>query len=736
MAQTKIVRISRPFTKGWVTDRPRWALDQQEMADGQDVFWPRGVAVQRRPWDYVQATNPLGSSTPVASVMAVQLNPASTDITYIVTDTEGRVGVANTSTAQVAFQGTTNTVYLPRAYYDGEVILCPQDGISPILRWSGLNGSLTQITDIELVSSTPSGGYTGVASVGGGGGLVGASGSVQIARNKSTLVGTNTFFTTDAPRNSYINLRYKGNFGYHLRVDKVDTDTLLSLKTEPYVLSGASSPETLTGFTISSSPWGTIGLRTLVTDMGTATVSSTTLTGQGTDWQASGRGYGYAATGDIIARKPTLAVGTDPAINSTPDAGIINTITSATGGTLLRTPGVTYTAAEYGILRSMPGREVCAHQGRLWITGVEWEPNRVYVTPIAGATIDQRTGRRYDIGQPLNGDDNFETDYYNASQAKYVDVPDRFAEGRVVGLLSGRNVLLVLRSNSCYGIFGAWPGITVEQIADGAGCVDVRATTSAEEGLFWAGEEGIYQYVPGRGMSDITEGKVSREWRRVMRERSSSAIVSLGVVNRHLVVSYLDGSSYGLGSGSQPSFTWLFDIRTQTWCGKVSDVRARYMQTARLRGVPDDLFFAEGDSSTRRIGALASAFTDDDSTPASGTKEATFYAESGSIITGTATDSFRPTEMRVGYECEGSGTSVTVKTTSDDLSPTATQATLGETTDITSARVRASTDASTSAALGKSGRQFGFRLDTGATKPDKVAIHEIQVTAREFSTRE
>lgn len=739
-AQTKIIRIARPFTKGWVTDRPRWALDQQEMADGQDVFWPRGVAVSRRAWNYTQTQNPLGTSDTLGGVMAVQLSPQSNDVTYVVTDDAGRVGIANTGSAQVAFTGPSVTTYLPRAYFDGEVLLCPQDGVSPILRWSGLNGSLGQITNIELdvisttfvpsstTFSTTRSTLTTTTSFSSGS-YVTVSGSIAIARNAKTITGTNTFFTTDTPRNAYLDLRHVGNFGLTMRIESVESNTSMSVKTAPFMLSGASSPETITGTAIGVSPFGVIGLRAAVTEMGTATISGTALTGQATRWKAGGSGYAPVLPGDVVARLAQPAVGSTAAITSTPNAGLITSVSSDTSATLFATPSVTYSASPYTILRSMPGREACAHQGRLWITGVEWEPNRIYVTP--PATAD------YDLGQLFNGEDAPEIDYANAAQAKYVDVPDRFSDGRVVSLLSGRNALLVLRSNNCYGIFGAWPGITVEKLADDAGCVDIRAAVSSEGQMYWAGEEGIYRYVPGRGVQDISAEKVSREWRRIMRERSTSAIISMGVVNRHIVISYLDGQAYGLGSGSQEPVTWLYDTTTDTWCGKVSGVRARYMNTANLRGQADDLFFIEGTPSNRRIGALAAAFTDDDSTPQTGGNGPDFYAETGSIVTGQATDSFRVTEMRVGYECEGNiNPTLIVKTGVGDSSPTVTQATLPETTDITTQRIRAATTNHTQAGMGKQTRQFSTRIERGPTAPQTAKVHEIQVVAREFSSRD
>jgi hypothetical protein len=161
------------------------------------------------------------------------------------------------------------------------------------------------------------------------------------------------------------------------------------------------------------------------------------------------------------------------------------------------------------------------------------------------------------------------------------------------------------------------------------------------------------------------------------------------------------------------------------------------MQTARLRGLPDDLFFIEGNPTDRRIGALASSFTDDDSPTTTGEKVPTFYAETGSIVTGQATDSFRVTEMRVGYECEGTlNPSLVVKTGASDASPTVTQATLPATTDITTAKLKPSTSSATNAGIGKQTRQFTARIEQGSEKPLLARVHELQIVAREYSPRD
>ena len=273
MAQTKIIKIARPFTKGWVTDRPRWSLDAQEMADGQDVFWPRGVAVRRNGWSYTQASDPIGTTGSLSGIMAVQFDASLTNVTYVVTDTTGRVGIANTGSATSAFTGTTNVAYLPRTFWNGEVILCPQDGVSPIRRWAG-------------VTSTPST----------------AGGTVRITRDRTDVTGTSTTFTSQAPVGSYIKFTRKGSFGYSYRVTAVDSNTSLSVAVGPWTDSWddrATARPSASSVSWVARNSGDIGLKAIVTDMGTATVSGTAATGNATLWSSGAPGHGAVKAGDM-----------------------------------------------------------------------------------------------------------------------------------------------------------------------------------------------------------------------------------------------------------------------------------------------------------------------------------------------------------------------------------------------------------------------------------------------------
>lgn len=786
MAQTKVIRISQPFTKGWVTDRPRWSLDEQEMADGQDIFWPRGVAVKRRGWKYIQAQNPLGTTVPLGSVMAVQLDPLTTTITYVVTDGSGKVGVANSGSSATAFTGTSNVLYLPRTVWNGEVILCAQDGESPIRRWAGR-------------TSAPAS----------------SAGTVTLTKDRTTVTGSGTTFSTQAPVNSYIKFSRKGSFGYAYRVTRSDSNTSISVSSGPYAESWddrltARPSASSVAWTAQSS--GEIGLKALVTNLATATISGTSATGNATAWATGAPGHGIVKVGDIIARardvdadSATASVsnkaltsnvatlttsaahsfvtgqsvtvsGVDATFNgtfvitgtpstttftyarsatnvvstavspagsaksvwaSTPDAGVVSVVAGDASLTLAYAP-VDFKDSTYAILRPMPGKEACAHQGRLWFTGITWDPNRIYVSP----TPD----RWPDLGGQSNGEDSFDLDFASATQAKYVDVPDRFAPGAIVALLSARNTLLVLRDNALYGIFGSWPGIQVEMIADGAGCVDIRSTSSSEEGQFWCGPDGIYQYESGRGVRDLTLGTNSRLWRSLMAARSSSAVVTTGVVNRHLLVSLVDGSN---------SQVWLYDLSAGTWCGKVSGMNPVALHSARLRSLPDDLLMVH--NTQRQIASIGSAFLDESPVPGvlvietgligTGRLGATllgnrgsFYAETGSVLAGSATSSFRTTQMRVGYECIG-GSGLTVQTGDAETqvwNPHETETTLPITDySIKTARVRAKTTTSSDATIGQADRQFSVRMaEDDVSAPDRLAVHELQVIVREFDSRD
>lgn len=787
MASTKVIRISRPFTKGWVTDRPRWALDQQEMANGQDVFWPRGIATRVGGWGYVGDADPLGSTTTLGGVMAVQFDPLLATITYVVTSTNGKVGKANASASGTAFTAT-NTLYLPRTVWNNEVLLCPQDGVSPILRWAGL------MTDPTASAPT---------------------GTLTITRDRTEVRGAGTSFTTQAPKNSYLNIVRKGSFGTSHKVVQVESNTLMSIGSAPWVNEWndrATPRPSASSVSWSSTNYGVIGLKALVTDLSTATIAGTAVTGNATQWVDGAPGHGPVRVGDFIGRKrdvdadaatssinnkaltsnvatlttasnhsfvtgqtvtiqgvdavfdgtyvisgtPTATTFTYARTNadissaavspvgsarqvwvSSPDAGRISVVGSDTSLTLSNSPEV-FTNSPYVVLRSMPGKEVCAHQGRLWFTGIKWDPNRIYVSP----TPD----RWPDMGGQSNGEDSFDLDWASAAQAKFIDVPDRFAPGEIVALLSARNVLLVLRDNAVYGIFGSWPGVQVEMIADGAGCTDIRSTCSSNDGQFWCGKEGIYQYIPGSGIRDITEGRVNKVWRSLMYGLPSTAIVSAGIYNRHLVVS--------INADSRRTQTWLYDIAGQAWCGKLTNMRARAFDTSDLRGVDDELYMLP--HSTKQIGKLSTALTDADALPelvVLGLGQIdnaviapnplpnmpTFIAETGSVLAGTATDSVRTTQMRVGYECVGGQINVlTGDSNTSQTDPASLQEALPSTTyDVTTYKVRTKSTTSDDSVIGTSNRQFSvtFAEKSGA-EPTRVAIHELQIVVREYDTRD
>jgi hypothetical protein len=179
------------------------------------------------------------------------------------------------------------------------------------------------------------------------------------------------------------------------------------------------------------------------------------------------------------------------------------------------------------------------------------------------------------------------------------------------------------------------------------------------------------------------------------------------------------------------------------------------MHNVRLRGQVDDLLFLP--DGERKIGSLKNALLDEDPVPGVmvlgtgklgtgklgqvvGENEGSFYAETGSVPTTVATDSFRVTQMRVGYECV-SGSGVTVQTgdaETAEWNPHVAETTLPSTDYIvTTAKVRAQTSTSSNAAIGQQGRQFSVRVaEDSAEHPTRLAVHELQVVAREYDQRD
>ena len=268
-------------------------------------------------------------------------------------------------------------------------------------------------------------------------------------------------------------------------------------------------------------------------------------------------------------------------------------ILTASGSTITGTAAdKTLANTTYHIQRRLPFKDATVHKNSLWGCGVYEYPNRVYV----GAP-------GWNLGIPPGAVDPF--DPINAHtltdisdfQMGTIDVPSPLDGDPVVAVLSTGGPLLVLKGSSVYGIFGTYPSFEQTLIANGAGCVDLRSAVSSDGVAYWAGRDGVYSYAGAGQIQNLTGGKIQREWQALMRGFDTASCVSAGIVSGFLVVSVTwlsglatGGAKIGPDEDNPSERTFIYDMRQQTWTGRMSNFTARGMQTARVANETPALF--------------------------------------------------------------------------------------------------------------------------------------------------
>ncbi len=683
-----------PGVGGMVTDEPPHRLKAGQSPYMRNVILTRQVAAERNGWGRTGATNPFGAGAAgqIEGAMAVQFDQASDAVTIVITQ-EGKYGRVVPSSSSLT-DSLNLTAALPRAFYQGEVIFCPTDGISPIRR--GANSWAARQTMAGHMILTK-----GSNLVSGGGG---------------------PNFLTTAPVGSYVPL---GDYPARARVVSVQSNSVMSIDTP--------APETLN--TISeSAPFGLIGLATEVTRQGEASLTSfTTLAGTGTGWTLTRRGVGRVAIGDGIA----------PVTGATREVRVaaVNSDTSITTTTANSSWLGDWTIRPTVIYRPLVGREACVHNNSLFVAGVQWAPRRLYVLP-AGKPL----------GQVFNDEDSYDVNRGAARLAKFTDVPGPDTAGHIEALLSSPGPLLVLGTDGAYGNFGFYPDDQIELMADGAGCLDLRSACSGEPGQAWCGPEGIYLYRRGR-IEDLTEGRRNREWRRLMNARDkANSYVCAGFYGDKLVVAVTDGPGRTVKvqdylQAESTSQTWSYDFGVEAWDGLHSGIRARYLATSQLPGQSDELFMVSDESlaatPVNQIATLGTAWRDEANGPTTN-REGLVIELPGNAEGGSLTALGRMTKVRLALEVDqGTNTTLALSTTDQpDLETDASRSVgVGQATGagvVIYERFRPQTDVTGVAitrGLGTSRRTQHVRLTRTGVQPNALRIHEVEITSRQRTRR-
>lgn len=401
--------------------------------------------------------------------------------------------------------------FRPRLYYDGELLLCPSEGLSPILRWSGNNET-----------DHPRAGANGSVTMFDGESYLEGSGSPAWLTGRAMYPGSYVWF-------------WSATQGGQTRVSEVESDTRAATYNPTGGTGSARAIEAIPHY-------GTIALRVEVARSGRVSVSGTSLTGKSTVFQnGSGR--------EAALRYADAVVATDGS-NDAFDA-IVSSISSDVAATLISS-GTTITDKGYKALRPFAGKDIELWQGRLWCI-CSFDKRRVFLTP---------PGPNLDNG--WNGIDSLTAAPWAARTAKFVDVPHPAHEGELQFLAGTEFGLLVVGENDVHRIIGEYPSIAVEPIPGAAGCISIDASIRWRGDAYWCSRQGVHGFRDGE-YDTLTEGRDrdrTQEWRNLLAamEALGDIYFAMGVVDDHLLVSFssADGSI---------ARTWVYDLRLNRWCG-------------------------------------------------------------------------------------------------------------------------------------------------------------------------
>lgn len=568
--------IAQPFSGGYVSEVPNYAIALDAASFAQDAYAPYGMMRQRRGFSRVSTTNASLSIKSVAKTKFAYTNSTRTLVSTFTSSSPKTSSIysyaSGTYTKLVDVKNPTGNddVYLPRCVYDGELIFCHQSGERPLVRYSGALGTSSTLslgtlnmplgafsvrrTD-NINWSAPTGGYFWFAPPNGAGGSSAQPHICDRISSTDDSQATNKFIFLENMQNTVAGASASAistavsNVGFSWPAVIVAEGTISAISTS-FVTTPGITPTSSVFVENSNAPYGS-------------------------DAIAAG---GAGDTHDIAGIVSTTA--TQVSTNWDISTGLVN--------------------KPYRILRRCPFKDVAVHKRSLWGAGVKQYPSTLYVwPPDQNIGIPPQRSTPYPVTSRAgytSGVAGFltDTDYTLYS----LDIPSKYDSTPIVALLSVEDgPLLVLKTDSVYGVYGTYDptnratggGLTVNKLADWGGCIDIRSAISGESGVFWAGPDGIYTW-KGGAVTDITAGRVQREWRALMAGFvTGQTTVSCGIAS----TAYLIVSVTGLDStktadakvgpdGSSPSNrTLVYDLRTDKWLGRMSNVEAKHIWTAK-----------------------------------------------------------------------------------------------------------------------------------------------------------
>jgi hypothetical protein len=605
--------VARPFAGGYRTDVPDYALNPNECAYSQDLIYPFGIAQQRWGWSYD------GTDADVAdNLVGVNRSryPLPERTVTITSDASGKVWVHNAAAAGTKVwdnAGSATTTWIPRCVYNGDLILCAQDGLTPLLRYAG--------SAMSYSGGTPTGG----------------TGNWQMPAGSSTLAavagsGSATVWPATADKGAFASVRFyttSSAANQPLISSRILSKTSTGLSLEGVRNAGSSSLIT-SASSVYILPVGTAWPAVPVWDAGT--MSSVTSGSSTYDFYGETLVEPGILTSDLYG-DALLVINPTPGSNHQ-IAQIRTVTTGAPADILTRSPsGSSFSNTQYRIMRRLPFKDAAVHKNSLWGTGVKQYPNRVYAgPPLWNIGLPPGSVEPYD---PTVAPGFADLDEFLLLE---VDVPSRYDGDPVVALLPTPGPLLVLKGASVYGIYGTYPSYEQTILTTGAGCIDLRSAISVDGIAYWAGRDGVFMYAGGQ-IVPLSRGRIEREWQALMRGYvQGTSYVSMSVVEGHLVVSAgaltntaTSEAKIGPDASNPSDRTFIYDLEARQWTSRMSNARIRNMASVRVPG-EINAAFAVSDDRQGRVIDLAPTITgtkctnrasqtlaDADSTDAAGT---------------------------------------------------------------------------------------------------------------------
>ncbi len=688
--QTSLVRVDRPFTGG-LKDDPTRPGDAAEL---DDALFPLGIACERggftgtgetvassgcvRPWEEIIGAGAAEGAEPTPDILVA----GPTTVT-IATNSSRDINLFLSDSWDC--DGNDQGFRIMPGTFNGEVLILPLDGLSPIMTYAGQITVTSSIQDTAVVTTKGST-ITGMASMFPE--WVGAYIYMGSAHGCRRIVG-------------YIN----------------DTTALVDVPWD----------HTLSASTGRIMPMGVLNLFAQVAKSGKATKNgtTTTVTGTGTRWDDFPQGEVGVHEPTATNREVTdyiAPIGVDYG-TPLPVTDVVSATSLTVGGTTPPTWGAS--AVDYVVGRHMPGRVACVHKATLYTAGYRAFPGRLYHSP-----------PRWDSRQAKNLEFSYDVEIGKAMMMAYTDVPDPFTVHEITGLLSlPSGNLGVLCSSGTYVAWGQHPSLSVEKTSD-YGNISPESTLIAEGGAWMAGPEGVFEF-GGQNSPRPISGDIDRRYRAFASSRANpTTSIALGYFDGHLIVSVVRAPADGK--------TFVWDIRRRVWCGEWSlgIVGGYYYSTAPqptghafgvdARTAPARLLAGRYGT---QVDDLSTAFVDHQTPMTVTDNPGAFRAKTPIDFTGDLSREREVKYLKVQHQMTGADGGADVIPGPDG---TVSAMTLTQTTGAQVASRIAFPDSALGGSvntLGQRTNRFDVEVTRNAGTITKFAVHELEVEVKQYRHR-